>query len=598
MTYNRTKVESNAIDVIRCIVDKNDRLLPDPSFGDRGISTDGYIQLFESDEVDKGENLLRLIPIQIKGRTDKSKKLVRLNATKNKLNVDTKDIQNYYRQGGAIFFFVYFDEGYEEHAVFYSVLMPVKCKRYLEIATKNKLDKVPVSFEKMDETGAKIFELCAQFHEEQNKQGFGGGTIMQHIVSWEDIKGETTLTTSAVGANSTLDILKRVVRGDIHLYAKDGAVTVPVEWIEGGRILQYFRYEHPVFINDEKYYDYVDVEIDIETKKQRLHFGNTIIVDVDTAKFTFIKDNRSYNDLAKASRFLLALSTFKCFVAGGISLKLCNLDIGPSSKEELEVHIEIDKILKSIGLDSVSIVNRENDIELRKQLFLLWEIANHRKDQFFTEIFTHFDWSLEGKKYPLVIVRNDVNVKNDIYSFLFTSKYQTFCESENGEHYPVPTFAFPSYDVMRKLYSYDVSAFEEQIRRVPVNEDTREYVNMGALKLLCLYDASGDHQVLAIADELFEKLSTTDNSYDYVVINRLQTKKRIKKLGTKEIEKLIEISKCGEAIFEFAANVLLDDATMATQKYNELNEGELRELEGTPLLTLYHKLIDTANTLT
>ena len=36
--------------------------------------------------------------------------------------MDVKDIQNYYRQGGAIFFFVYFDKNYEKHAVFYIVI--------------------------------------------------------------------------------------------------------------------------------------------------------------------------------------------------------------------------------------------------------------------------------------------------------------------------------------------------------------------------------------------------------------------------------------------------------------------------------------------
>ena len=52
MGNNRTKVESNAINVIRGIVDKSTRLLPDPSFGDRGISTDGNIQFFKNGEVE------------------------------------------------------------------------------------------------------------------------------------------------------------------------------------------------------------------------------------------------------------------------------------------------------------------------------------------------------------------------------------------------------------------------------------------------------------------------------------------------------------------------------------------------------------------
>ena len=50
MANNRTKVESKAINVIRGVVDESPRLLPDPSFGDRGISTDGSIQLFKNKE--------------------------------------------------------------------------------------------------------------------------------------------------------------------------------------------------------------------------------------------------------------------------------------------------------------------------------------------------------------------------------------------------------------------------------------------------------------------------------------------------------------------------------------------------------------------
>ncbi len=592
MANNRTKVESKAINAIRDLVDKSENLLPDPSFGDRGISIDGYIQLFKNEEVDKAENLLRLIPIQIKGRTDKSKKLVQIYKLKNRVKVDFKDIQNYYRQGGAIYFFVYFNKDYTKYAVFYAVLMPVKCKRYLEIASQYKLDEVPVSFEKMDETGNKIFELCAQFYEEQNKQGFGGGTMMEHIVSWKDIKGETTLTTSAIGTKDPLEILKRVVRGDIHLYAKDGAITVPVEWIEEGRILQCIHYEYPVLINKEKFYDYVDVEVDIETQEKRLVLGNTIIIDAKTANFTFVKDNRSFNDLAKASRFLLAISEHKSFSAGGISLRLRGLDLDNRSESELKIYIEIHKIIESIGLDSNKIINRESDLETRKQLFLLWEVVNHRKDQYFTELFTHFDWTLKDKKYPLVIIRHDDNTMNEMYSFLFSSKYQTFCEGESGEHYPVPTFAFPSYEVMRNLYSYDTLAFEEQINRVSINESTKEYVSIGALKLLCIYDVNGDQRILELVDGLFEELFVLGKPYNTIIINRLQVKKRLNKIGLKEKKQLEKISKCGKAVFEFAAYILMDDYIMAAQRYKELRNDDINELEGTPLMTLYQSLVE------
>lgn len=294
--------------------------------------------------------------------------------------------------------------------------------------------------------------------------------------------------------------------------------------------------------------------------------------------------------MANASKFLLALGKYKFFSAGDLSLKIGDLNLDNTSQEEFRVHIEIDGILRDIGLNSKKIINTEKNTELRKQLFLLWQIANHRKDQFFNDKFTLFDWSFCGKMYPLVIIRNDGGNKNGIYGFLYTSKYQTYCESEEGEHYPVPTFAFPSYEVMRNLYLYDITAFEEQIRRVPINETTREYVNIGALKLLSIYDVTEDRQILMLVDRLLESLSIIEDPYDTVAINRIQVRKRMNAIGNKEIEVLQEYSKCGKAMLEFAANVLLDEKKTATQKYQKLHVNEQKELEKTPLMTLYQRL--------
>ena len=288
MPKNRTKVESRAIDIIRDIVDDHPRLLPDPSFGDKGISFDGYIQLFKNEDVDKKENLLRQIPIQIKGRTEKNKKKVFMISGR-KESVETDDIQNYYKHGGVIFFFVLFDKEFKEHSVFYSVLMPVKCKRYLELASTEKRKRIPVTFERMEETGNKMYELCAQFHAEQNKQGFGGGVLMEHVVNWGDLKGETTLTVSAVGAKSIDEILKRVVRGDVHFYAKEGSFSVPVAWREDSRFLKIIPYEHPVMIGKNKYFEHLNVGIDVNTKEHCLYLGNAITIEVSTAKFTLKK---------------------------------------------------------------------------------------------------------------------------------------------------------------------------------------------------------------------------------------------------------------------------------------------------------------------
>ena len=143
---------------------------------------------------------------------------------------------------------------------------------------------------------------------------------------------------------------------------------------------------------------------------------------------------------------------------------------------------------------------------------------------------------------------------------------------------------------MRNLYSYDISAFEEQISRVPINEITREYVNIGALKLLCIYDACGDKKVLSIVEKLLDELSAIDDPYNNVAINKLQVKKRMGIIGNEDLGILKKFTKCGKAPLEFAANVLLDDKESASQKYCELRDDEIKELEETPIMTLYQEM--------
>ena len=219
---SRTKVESNAIDIIRLIVDKSDKLLPDPTFGDKGISTDGCILLYKNSETDKAENFLREIKIQIKGRTDKTKSKTHLCQTKIKETVEVKDLENYSRFGGAVFFFVYFDKEFNDHSVYYSVLMLVKIKSYLSIAQRAHSKGVPITFDRLIEDGDTIFNICAQFYQEQKRQGFGDGQVLEHIVSWKDLKGETTLSATAVGVSNEMDFLRRIARGDIYFYTKIG----------------------------------------------------------------------------------------------------------------------------------------------------------------------------------------------------------------------------------------------------------------------------------------------------------------------------------------------------------------------------------------
>ncbi len=590
MAQSRSRTEIMAVNVINDVITRSEYLLPGLNYGDKGISIDGFIQLFENKDVDRADSLLLQIPVQIKGRKDPTKNLKRVNDRTRKENVRVRDLEYYSRSGGAIFFYVFFDKEFDKHAVFYTVLLPVKCKNYIKIARGKNLKELPVSFDRMEESGSQLYQVCAQFYEEQKRQGLGDGTIMQHMVSWDDIRGETTLTVSAVGVKDEMDLLQRIVRGDVYLYKQDGSFSVPVEWIEGGVIVKCSKYEHPVMIGEEKYFDYLIVEKSTARKHPNLRFGESVIVDIDSSKFSFNKHKASIKELSNTAKFFLALEKEKAFSAGEFGLKLADFNINKESRADMEFFIAIDEILDSIGLDLSNKKFGDIDDKFMHELIVLYEIVNHAKDSMLAEEFTHFDWSIDGKKYPLVIVKRPIHEKNEIYSFLFCTRYQTFCSNDKGEHFPVPTFAFPEYESMKNLYQYDIEGFKEQVRRIEVNKDTSEYINIGALKLINVYDSSGDMDVLDMAGNLFESIQGLTAMESFIDINRLQVKKRKGGLGHFDKEELERLSKCGDERVEFGAYVLLDDKEMADSKYALINEVDKKELMGTPLMALYDKL--------
>lgn len=590
MSVARPKVESKAINVVRCLVDESDRLLPDPAFGDKGVSTDGCIQLFKNTETDKGENLLREIKIQIKGRTDKTKSLTRIDKNRIREKVEVKDLQNYSRSGGAIYFIIYFDTTYERHTVYYSVLLPVKIQSYLNIARNARSKTVSVAFDKLRETGDEIFAICAQFYAEQKNQGFGDGQLLEHLISWSDLQGITTLSATAIGASNEMEFLKKISRGDVYLYAKVGDFNIPLEWKEGGIFVKRVHIDDAVMIEDRQYFDSFDVEVSTENEKGIIYIGKCLKFDFGTNKYIFTETGMKLVELAEAAEFILALGQNPTFSVGKAQITLNGFRLDKDTENRMLYYKKLNMILEQIGIDMNHSPFGDIDIHVRDQLRLLVDIVERRKDTYFVEKYTHFDWEIAGKAYPLIVIRGEKDEQNEIYSFLFAKEYQTFCEGDDNKHYAVPTFAFPSYSVMKRLYYYDIVPIEEQFNRMDINPYTCEYINVGALKLISMFDSTGDERLLTLSDRALQSIEKIYEIPEYIILNRLQIKKRRSKLSDCDTKLLVKLLNSNNRITCFGAAVLLGEKERAITEIDKINKKEWDELIDTPLHYLYEIL--------
>ena len=132
--------------------------------GDKEPSWDGNIYVYKSDEC-KNEDLIRRVPVQVKGK----KKTIKKSTTSFNFSVKISDLTNYLNDGGVVCFVVAICDDRSEQ-IFYKSLLPYDLKNILD-NTNNKT--TTIKFSKLpygDRSIRKIFLSFIDNHDRQDKK--------------------------------------------------------------------------------------------------------------------------------------------------------------------------------------------------------------------------------------------------------------------------------------------------------------------------------------------------------------------------------------------------------------------------------------------
>lgn len=590
--------------------------------GDKDLSWDGFIRIFQSDDTasDKA-NYDDDIPVQIKGHVDNSgikyKGKERIMAP-----VELDDLRNYYRKTGCLYFVIYMNEEGRDVEIFYSSLYPSKIKGYLEKANcKGNTGTISIPFLKLEKDNKELFLLCKQFSFEIRKQGSGLGQIVPRSIMGNDLLTVKKITLTSVGASSPFDMLKRINTGDAVFYGTidDSGIQYPLQ-VSELTVSVRETIEEPLCIGEKEYYSSFEIERIVNNPDSKDFSINGIhaVYPSQNVKITFErgKSNIRYQfktdilQLKRDAEFLLKLLEKGEITAFDTLISIGTMNPDQESIEILKAIVEVGQTLEDIGINILtSFVDlTDND---KNQINLLMNIKHGRAKLNTDQKQFVYYWHFQDKLWPIIV---DLE-KETVIGLIFNTSVVFSIGSPTGQTtdrlppnaYIVPNFVRTEPEVLANLYAYDYESMFEQIDRSVYVEPTVGLLNELSLHLISAYDICADDMFLELAIEVLKRIGEKFPDGEDTLVNLCQIEVRkngkLSSESIKELERMMQITKSYpkpendeqadiEKTFSYCVSVLKKDLESANRIYSTLTDADKKGIDRFPIIYLHRKLAE------
>lgn len=583
---SNTKIEERAIGALRNLIDEHLTMGAQFNTMDKEMAWDGYIYIYKINNGDQSKkNLDDKVPVQIKGHIDKEEKY--LNRKGISFPVDLIDLEIYHNDRGVVYFEIFMTEDGKRKEIYYSLLFPSKIKGYLDkAAQKGNNATINIAFNKLEKSPEKLYIIVKQFSQESKRQGFGSGEIVQNTIMVKDLDKVTSITATAIGVSNEFEFMQRLSTGDICFYGttKDNQIKVPIAWDENSKQYLQKQVNKNVSINGTIYYETYKIILS-SIGEYSLVLSENLHIELDRHKFQIVCKT-GIKQFGKDAHFLLELIENKSFKIGNTIFKYNSFDLPDGFEDELRFMYDLCNTLSEIELDYDKPF-WDLSLNVKKQLMQIVEIRNGEKNKILTETVNFFNWKIEDKYMPVIIIKHDdgsVELVNGVFS-----KRQMAIINDKGEYYHVPLFGHADREILANLYYYNFARFYEQIDSADVNVYTLDSLNHTALRLIQAYDINRDEKLLDIAEYQLKKIEEFEKDKIYYKINMLQIIKRRDLFSNKEIMILKGLDT--ENLQEmFGINVLLEDKEKARKIYGQMKQEEQEFISEYPIYYLYQNL--------
>jgi len=595
-----------AVAKIMSEIGKSCYLSPFISIGDKEPSWDGNVYLYDNPSRKNNGNVQK-IPVQIKG----TMRCIGEDTGKYKYSVNKKDLDNYKRDNGCLFFVVTINE-ITKHAdkIYYAELSVVICNNILGyMKTSNNKSRL-IEFREFPSETKDMEQLFHNFSQSRLVQG--GFDNVKVKMNGEILSKSTSFTLHPMGhINPNENLPHSLIGNQFYMTFKqdDGISRIletPIVVVEAKpepRIE-----EVKISIGEKLYYEEVILSEDD---------SNNLIVSIGgffekvipfkksegaLAKFNVNMGNVSrFDEYIKALNFVVEVANNKGYWING------KFEAMPFDDTEICQHLQIlnDKLNRFIRIEKMfNMLGIPLDIDLstlsKDELITIDKLIPLLVDELVT---------VEGEKYPLVFIKkigdfkflldwNERSKKISVFpsEFIKNNTKIAFTTQKDVErkyydwtcYHGMPVeelseFTSLDYD---NIYNDYVNIPEEDAEISSLKYDTVQNLYLSAIKS---YDKGGINKdkVLELARKLIEWEIEKFGWNDLCAINLYQIYKRCRELSKEEREILLNISNNNEDIsFKAATHLLLDNLEQFEYFINKMNDLEREKFEGFPIYNL------------
>lgn len=358
---NTKRIEESATTALKAALLRCPILESYIDLNDRTPSWDGTVFVYKSEKTRK-ENLAGRVPIQIKGT---EKIIVSDTAT---FSCKVADLNNYYKDGGCVFFLVSVDLNSGKSRIFYKTLLVVDLDKIIKRAGKQKASTIHLSL--FPTEANEISSIFMEFTDNVHKQMSFIGKDIPTFDSLEANGAEiTSLTFTASGVGLTRDQIPQFLSThDFYLYAKVKGldVDVPIEKVTNAIISK--SVDGEVRIKDRCFFSAYRVVYENGNPIIRIGKGISVALKAEENRITVHTDRPdTLSDFILEEDFFLELAEHGEITLNGAKISLSGVVLPDlqERKKNLEYCRDVKKMLDYLGvteelyLDDLS----ENDVK-------------------------------------------------------------------------------------------------------------------------------------------------------------------------------------------------------------------------------------------
>lgn len=589
---NNKRIEDLAINILERALLKSPYLECYIDSNDKTPSWDGNVIVYKNKN-NKKSNIMGKVPIQVKGTKSSP---VNKDGTISYC-ADVADLNNYYNDGGAIFFVIFVDTILTNGKIYYTNLLPYDLNNVMKKVKKQK--KYAIQLKCFPDSIDGIANIFISFLSNRPKQM---GIIRKDLPSLKKLKDSgamiesLSLYTTGIGINRNT-IESYILTHDTYLYAKikGSDIDIPVEKVSEATIAR--QIEASVEVKGMVFYN--TCQLVYKKDISYIQIGKSLSFKVSkemTEGAINIKINGNLSERIRDLQFIVSLIEERHMTINGAIM-----EINPINKKQIDKFKEllrywndVKKMLEALGvkeeLDCDNLTNKDYN-----NIYNYVNAVLYDKEIGFPNLTENYHYGLFAISNLAILLwcekQNSGNYK--VQNFFNPLNIVIF-DDDNTEPVNISQFALLRQLDFSHVSNLDIDRIVEDLKIKPMNNMSSEIINSLALDVISGYDKQKrkDASLLMLAESIFDILENNPEGLDEDIntLNKLQIIKRRRKLTVDEIVRLALLKEESKPIaIRCGACILLEEFEKASDCLRKMKANDREAFIKYPIYSLYER---------